>query len=208
MEKETVIIDKTILDFLYKIYFNFSDGNKKAAINRAYRDFNRTLIGLPTEKERPYLKKKWSDLLEKEIESTQLVEKFNNWNDFNIWHKTLCTNLRNANPNYTGLTVGQAQKWVNMTLKYLYVMGEEKVKGISINYDYFHVPIDNIIQEEILKDLNRDHKNKFFDVVWSKISDYDKYLEFQSYVRKEYPNQIPMNVEFNLFNKGIVKENI
>lgn len=208
METKTVTIDKTILDFLYKIYFDFSEGEIMAAINRAYRDFNRTLIDLPPEDERPILKKNWSELLKREIETTILLKKFENWDEFNKWHKSLCEKLKSVNTNYTGFTIGQAQKWVNMTLKYLYVMGEKKVKGISINYEYFHIPIDNIIQKEILKDLNRSPKNKFFKDAWSRISDYDKYLAFQSEIRKVYPNKIPMDKEFELFNEGIVKENI
>lgn len=211
METSTVTIDPKILDFLYKIYFNFSDGPMRASVNRAYRDFNRTLKGFPKgeekENERYNLKENWSNLMIDAIKAKLLKSKFNNWCEFNAWHKDVCERLKNRNDNYKKLTFGQAQKWLNMTLKYLFVMGDEKVNGISINYEYFHIPIDNIIQEEILKDLKRDPKDKIFKV-WSQIDDYDKYLVFQREIRIHYPNKIPMDVEFELFNKGIVKENI
>ena len=52
----------------------------------------------------------------------------------------------------------QAQKWINMSMKYLYALGDERVPGISKNYEYFHIPIDNIILNELKsKNINMIH---------------------------------------------------
>lgn len=160
--EETVVLPKHIAEFLYKVYFDFSEGNIMAAIKRAYRDMNRTLKGFPQDDdEKKTFRNNWNNVLKREIETVVLKEKFNNWHDYTKWHKKVCQNLRGANLEYQKLTFGQAQKWLNMTLKYLYVLGEERVPGSSLNYEFFHVPIDNIIQEEILKDLKIKDKKRF-----------------------------------------------
>lgn len=201
-ETETVTLPKHIAEFLFRAYFDLKDENNiLAAIKRAYRDLNRTLIGLPVENERINLRKKWNELLKGEIENVLLNKKFENWDEFTRWHKSVCEKLKTENSNYKNLTHGQAQKWLNMTLKYLYVLGEERVGGISLNYEYFHIPIDNIIQEQILLDLKSIEKKQF--QAWSRMESYDEYLIFQKQIIEKYKNRIPMDVEFELFNKGI-----
>ena len=57
---------------------------------------------------------------------------------------------------------------MNMHLKYLFVLGEARVSGITKNYGFFHVPIDNIIQDELKKQKGI---NKLPEP-WGKIYDY------------------------------------
>jgi hypothetical protein len=45
--------------------------------------------------------------------------------------------------------VGQAQKWVNMTMKYIFTVGEQRIPGFDLVYTYCHVPLDNILLEKI-----------------------------------------------------------
>lgn len=40
--------------------------------------------------------------------------------------------------------IGQAQKWVNMTLKYLYVLVPDVVEPF---YNLLHIPLDNYIMD-------------------------------------------------------------
>ena len=202
---ETVTIPKPIAEFLFKAYFDFSDGNVTAAIKRAYRDLNRTLRGLPKEEvEREKLRVVWRGLLKSEIESTLLKNKFKDWNEFTLWHKSVCEKLVTINSDYSGLTMGHAQKWLNMTLKYLCVLGEERVNGVSVNYNFFHIPIDNIIQDQVLADLKG--VSEFVKIkTWSTITSYDEYLNFQNRIKEVYSDRIPMDVEFELFNKGFSK---
>jgi hypothetical protein len=94
------------------------------------------------------------------------------------------------------LFIGQAQKWINMTLKYLFALGENRIKGISKNYIYFHFPLDNIIQDKLVK-LGIPK----FKVSWSRIDNYVEYLNYQCLVRTKFAGQILMDVEFRLYNE-------
>ena len=68
---------------------------------------------------------------------------------------------------------GQTQKWVNMTLKYLYLL------GIVENPDNLHIPIDSYI----LKAMNQ--KNiSIHNKVWSQFS-YEDYIELYGLYEKE-----------------------
>jgi len=195
MEVKSQITQKNIEDFWIKVYFDLSVGYKIAAIKRAYRDFNRTLEDFPKDEiQKHSLKANWIMILKNKVEELLSIH-FNNHEEFTIWHQSTCFQLRTANSDYH-LSQGQAQKWINMTLKYLYALGEDRVGGISFNYQFFHVPIDNIIMTK----FQNDGINKF-DTAWSKIKDYNTYYEYQIKVRDMYKDQIPMDVEFLLFNE-------
>ena len=84
-----------------------------------------------------------------------------------------------------------------MTLKYLFVLGDNIVNGISTNYTYYHIPIDNIIQNKFLEKYDIPKLSER----WSKIDDYERYLNYQIKVRQTIQNQIPMDVELRLFNE-------
>lgn len=87
-----------------------------------------------------------------------------NVSDFESWHTETCRALVNR---YAGcglqdvFTYGNAQKWVNMSLKYLYIlsgvsemyMGESAEKMLSIrNYaTKLHIPIDSYIIDVMWK---------------------------------------------------------
>lgn len=48
-------------------------------------------------------------------------------------------------------TYGQAQKWINMIIKYLYVLKANLFEGV---FDYFHIPFDNYVLEIAKTALN------------------------------------------------------
>jgi hypothetical protein len=186
-----------IEDFWIKVYFDLSEGYKIAAIKRAYRDFSRTLENFPkNESQKNSLKTNWINVLEKKVEEL-LSTQFINQEEFTTWHQSTCFQLRTINSNYP-LTQGQAQKWINMILKYLFALGETRISGITNNYQYFHVPIDNIIMNKL-----QENGIDKFDMAWSKIKDYNTYHEYQVKIRNMYKNQIPMDVEFMLFNEPL-----
>lgn len=74
-------------------------------------------------------------------------------------------------------TIGQAQKWVNMTLKYMLVMGIERMEALK---PVLHVPVDSYIIEKAQDEL--DVQSPFPN--WSKINDYGKYLNYQDDIKK------------------------
>ena len=83
-----------------------------------------------------------------------------------------------------------------MTLKYMFAIGNEIINGIERNYKFFHIPIDNIIQEKL----------EFYNVnkikgKWSRIDNYEIYFQYQNQVREAFIGQIPLEIEFRLFNE-------
>lgn len=109
--------------------------------------------------------------------------------DFDEWHKELCTGENAVDPclddvpeglfqdDSIGLTVGQRQKWVNMSIKNMLVMGLWD-KDLERNIDKIHVPIDDKIQRAA-KSVN------VHTVLpaWNNINDYEDYMRFQSELR-------------------------
>ncbi len=131
-----------------------------------------------------------------EIISQILIQDFNQ-DSFDIWHKESCDKLTTEFKkiiNYE-LFFGQAQKWINMTLKYLFAIGDEKINRIDRNYKYFHIPLDNIIQDKLIP-----FNIAKISLKWSRINDYSIYMEYQYKVRRIFVGQIPMDIEFRLFN--------
>lgn len=129
--------------------------------------------------------------------------------DFDEWHKKVCSSivniencnieeleakdktkntakistiLRHIDKNIPGVfTYGQAQKLVNMMLKYLYIYyqceGWDDLETLSL---YFHVPIDSIVLKEVFSG-----KDQYNGIAWSKFVDYKKeYVACQRDIKK------------------------
>lgn len=116
--------------------------------------------------------------------------------DFDDWHKAKCREIINfmnnsidkSNTNILkeNFSIGQAQKWVNMTLKYLWLLN---ALPTGVKPEYLHVPIDSYIIE-----ITYDNKNKFENALglleekpkksWSKLPDYERYFKIQEAIRK------------------------
>lgn len=84
-------------------------------------------------------------------------------------------------------TVGLAQKWVNMTLKYLWILG-------AIDGDNLHVPIDRNILiaatdtgNELGLGIQYDYLNNDFNN-WPSWDNLDEYIDFQNRIRNEVNN--------------------
>ena len=117
--------------------------------------------------------------------------------DFDDWHKAKCEEIINFMNNSIdksntkilkkeSFTIGQAQKWVNMTLKYLWLLN---ALPTGVKPEYLHVPIDSYIIE-----IAYYNKNKFENALglleekpkdsWSKLSKYEEYFKIQEAIRK------------------------
>lgn len=175
--------------FVRRLYFGRDGDPLRLATRRAYLDFSRTLHGIakyPAARQRAdeFMYRTLSELAKQDDASQEF---------FDAWHEKavtdLCAIYRGAG--YTDFHIGQAQKWINMTLKYVYVFGESCLPGFAKFYGYCHVPIDNII-------LDKDEFKKLhpFKCAWSRISDYGTYLKFQLEVRQKFQNSSPLAVEF------------
>ena len=188
---ETKLSTDVIDNFLKLLYFGREKDYYLKCINRAYRDFSRTLRDLPKEKE--VWKKEQIGHLYNAILS--MIDTNHTQSSFDIWHKETCNLLRN---NLTKpLSIGQSQKWINMSLKYMLCFGDKEIRGISKNIQYYHIPIDNIIQNEFKIIYNI----KPILGPWSAIKSYSKYLNYQNEIRK-LPTGIPIALEFEMFNSA------
>lgn len=192
----TTLTQIDIENFWIRCYLNPTTNLTEAAIDRAYRDFNRTLHGIGEEQTKDKQNELKSFIIK--FVSELLTKTFNNQDDFDRWHELKCVELVKAYRDISNhkLFIGQAQKWINMTFKYLFALGENRIKGISKNYIYFHFPIDNVIQDKFVK-LGIPK----FKISWSRIDSYVEYLNYQCLVRTKFGGQILMDVEFKLFNE-------
>ncbi len=177
--------------FLIRAYFGPDPEFLRSCSSRAYRDFNRTLHGIPAGA-REDGEKLLLDRLKKikvTANPTQPV--------FNRWHCTTCKELSKAfgQHGFPRLTVGQAQKWINMTLKYVYVIGEDRIPGYEHLYKFCHAPLDRILIDAL--------SGKGFEPLgcaWSRLDDYGEYLERQRWIRATFEKP-PLDVDFELWNR-------
>ncbi|MFA7057373.1 MAG: hypothetical protein WC155_07420 [Candidatus Cloacimonadales bacterium] len=192
--KNIDISKEEINDFLLFVYFGKDDSHIDNCINRAYRDFNRTLhkFGKLENKKIIYLEAK-ECIKETLIQASKNVA-INNQESFDKWHKEFCLSIVKifADYSYDKFYIGQAQKWINMTIKYFFVF-QDKIKDFEKLYQYSHIPIDNIIIDKL--------EYKDFNTSWSRNNDYDEYLLFQKYIRSITGDMTPLEFEFRLFTQ-------
>lgn len=168
----------------------------EASIFLAYKDMQRTLHGISRLPEKDILKTEIKDSIKSWIIG---LSKISDQNSFDRSHKELTETIISIAKKYgyDDFTVGQAQKWINMSLKYLSVFNHSQCANV---YQYFHIPLDSYILEAI---IGPDYLQKVG--AWSRISDYDIYLSIQRDFRNKYPNEIPLDVEFNIWCNAITR---
>jgi hypothetical protein len=183
-------------DFLIQVYFGPGcfDMPILACIDRAYRDFNRTLRlrNSPNAEELHREVRAW---LAKEVEAFSRLSSAPTQEGFDTWHHTTCASLTER---FSALELkfyaGQGQKWINMTFKYLFTLGDSRIPGFSAIYDYCHAPIDRIVVERLtplgFSKLSR---------AWSRIC-YNEYFSAEEWIRKEFVIP-PLDVEFRAWQK-------
>ncbi len=182
--------------FLIRLYFGVGEDLLLLCVRRAYLDLSRTLHGIGAS---PGAFSKGSSFLRKELALLPKGHAVATETRFDAWHKRICTTLRELylTEGYSSFRIGQAQKWVNMSLKYVYVVGEEHLPGFAVLYPFCHVPIDSVV-------LGRAEFRalRTFQGAWSRIDDYDEYLAFQQAVRTTFRDSAPLAVEFTLWQKN------
>lgn len=119
--------------------------------------------------------------------------------EFDNRHQELCVKIHDfyAERGYEAFTIGKAQKWINMALKYACIYDEEDADELSSIFPYCHVPIDRYIANSIVNQLNVDlpeysgfrmtSKRPFSaeacNFSWSRIDDYAEYITCQRAIR-------------------------
>jgi hypothetical protein len=183
-------------NYLVYLYFGSDQDLLRACIKRAYRDFNRTMHGFGQFDKADQLYIEAATLLKESLDRLKLLSSISPMTKevFDDWHKTTCERLTSFFDEIGfHLYVGQAQKWVNMTLKYIFTVGEQRIEGFGFAYPHCHVPLDNIL-------LNKLEKYDFpaLKCAWSRLDDYDKYLQRQNWLRQKF-SLAPMDVEFMIW---------
>ena len=181
-------------NFLIRLYFGYKSDHLEMCIDRAYLDFNRTLHGI---KHYPRIYKSAKLVITESLKMlSQNKREFQSGTAFDEWHKSLCIKLckHYADNGFVDYHIGQAQKWVNMSLKYIFTMGEERLANYSHLYEFCHIPLDNII----IKNLSK-YKPPLLTCAWSRIDNYDEYMIFQNWVRSYFNGSTPLAVEFFLW---------
>ncbi|MDD6339539.1 MAG: hypothetical protein PUA49_03445 [Butyrivibrio sp.] len=192
----TVKVDKDILDFLKAIYFGKCSDQIKASSSRAYRDMNRTIRfnGLSNDV-RIELREEVNELYRKELNNLS-SDNINSQEMYDSWHRNVSDRIK-AIYSKEGilLTYGQTQKWINMTIKYLYMIEANTFDGI---FEYLHIPLDNYVFAVSMDSfgIKRPHK------AWSCWDDYDgQYLKYQKIIRDKISDGTPLRWEFRYWLK-------
>lgn len=168
------------------------------AVKKAYRDLQRKIpyVMNSTEMNRVENRrfKEMKELFKMQIHD-HMVDILCYGNPMNIDPSAMIATVENIGNNHQGLfrngerfTVGLAQKWVNMTLKYLWIMG-------AIDGDNLHAPIDRYIliaatdsDNGLGLGIHYDYLNNDFGN-WPSWDNLDEYNDFQNRIRIEVNNR-------------------
>lgn len=188
--KKTKLSEKDYNLFYKSVLYGNVNDTIETSIRVAYRDLCRTITGFAKNELHSQIYETAKNLLYSEIKSL-FNKNIKNQSDFDKWHKDCCDKLIIIFGEQT-FYYGQAQKWINMTLKYISMLEHNLVKKV---YEYCHIPIDNYILNVV---------DYSFAVAWSRINDYNDYLNFQKYFREKYKG-IPLDAEFIMWLKSAKK---
>ena len=168
--KTTLQVNKYADRFLMAEVKNF-----EGAAHKAYADMaRRTLRIKENSKERIALKKIATKILRQAVENLK-----NDSSDFPKWHEKSCNALIAC---YGGqISYGQAQKWLNMLLKYLYVYdvnGYETLFSSREGIAALDMPVDS----KVIEALHRKYNVKRPTAGWS-VWDRNTYRAYQAAAR-------------------------
>jgi hypothetical protein len=149
-------------------------------VSRAYRDMSRTLHGLSELKNKEALKANAREALQKAMAELKGKRAPPVLNDlvaaFDAWHRRACSNIIDAFAPFH-CHYGQAQKWLNMTIKYrwFFAHGNELEKWYAVA----HVPVD----EYVLRAARKRRVARPAKAEWSRWDKPDDYEAFQKEIR-------------------------
>jgi hypothetical protein len=188
-------------EYLLRLVFGTTLGEEgvdyiAACVTRGYLDMCRTLAGIAALPGRDALKRQAEELVR-----TRLEDLRQSWTptpdqeSFDAWHREVCEALIDTfeRHGYGQLCIGQAQKWINTTFKYLYSLGEQRAPGFGRVYPFCHLPLDAPLVER----LSADYGLPALSSPWSRLTDYQEYLAYQQQVRRRFV-LAPLDVEFLL----------
>lgn len=191
--------ERDVTAFLLNAYFGKIDNPAHTAANAAYLDLNRTIefkkSETISEEDKIELRQKVVDTIIAFIKSIKSKDGINQ-DVFDNWHRDLCRKIiKNYSDKGIEFHYGQAQKWVNMTFKYLSVI---QIASTSVYFKYLHAPIDSIVIDIASDDFHL----KRPDTRWSRM-DEQEYIDYQKRLRSVInKNKLcPMLWEFRIWER-------
>ncbi len=174
-------------------------------VQLGYLDVNRTLRGIELEQSRIF-----KDTVISFINNL-LASPPENQEDFDLLHRTCCEKCLDSQGR-AQIHYGQAQKLLNMSLKYLY--NEYAVYRGKVNQfrfpdnnleHFFHLPIDSQIRDFLTDNC---HFIAPARLPWSQWN-YEHYISFQCQLRQRLnPQYSPLEIDYMLWNtKGASVDN-
>jgi len=186
-------------DFVLHLYFGFNEDPLDSCIKRAYLDMARTLHGLAKHENREILTPDAAKLLKLFLNDLVKIQTIKTQDEFDSWHHMICNSLIMSYQvgGYMDFSYGQAQKWLNMTMKYIYVFGDDYFPDYTSVYNFCHMPLDNYILDALYK-----KGAPKLGTSWSTTKKVN-YLKIQNWIRDAYPEVAPLAVEFHLWNEAM-----
>ena len=183
-------------DFVAICYFGRDGDWLDRCMRRAYLDMNRTLHGMSK------LGEGHSDwktaMLGVLKDRLAMLTGEHVWTQasFDAWHHESVDLLKkiSSEHGFSSLSVGQAQKWINMSIKYAIALGERRMSGFHCVYDVAHVALDNVVLER-LTELGMSP----LGCAWSRLDDYGRYMGCQQWVHDHFPDACSLEVEYRLW---------
>jgi hypothetical protein len=182
-------------DFVAVCYFGRTDDWLDRCMWRAYLDMNRTLHGMSKLGEgRSDWKTAMLHVLRNRL---TMLSGEHAWTQlsFDAWHHESVDVLKQVSSEhgFSSLSLGQTQKWINMSIKYAIALGERRMPGFHCVYDVAHMALDNIVLER-LTELGMSP----LGCAWSRLDDYGQYMAVQEWVRRNFPT-VPVEAEYDLW---------
>jgi len=187
-------------DFVAVCYFGRTDDWLDRCMRRAYLDMNRTLHGIVGELGEDHVA--WTDaMLHVLKDRLMILPGQHTWTQasFDAWYHESVDMLKRSSSEhgFSSLSVGQAQKWINMSIKYAIALGERRVPGLHCVYDVAHVALDNIVLVR-LEALGMPP----LGCAWSRLDQYNRYMQCQQWVRDRFRDERPLEVEYRLWQES------
>lgn len=195
--------DKERIRFLKLAYFGIIDDPYYVAGDRAYRDFCRTIDFVKSEH-----KITRKEYLEQAVERQDCKNNIYRWIEqelkqpnieYDNWHEHICEGIINQFMPQASLKYGQAQKWLNMMMKYLLVLGVDEAEN---QIPYLHIPIDRSVLKKA-KDL---YNIAIPQSPWSQWNK-EEYIKYQQLLKDMVsPHFYPILWEFEMWEPYVTIE--
>jgi len=182
-------------DFVAVCYFGRDGDWLDRCIWRAYLDMNRTLRGLDKLGEGHL---EWKTAMLRVLrDRLMMLSGEHAWTQlsFDVWHRETVDMLKTVSSEHKfSVSVGQSQKWINMSIKYAIALGERRLPGFHCVYNVAHVALDNIVLVR-LEELGMPP----LGCAWSRLDEYNRYMQCEQWVHDHFPDACSLEVEYRLW---------